>query len=367
MDFATLSDTPLELATASEGVEVSEHPVARLGRFRDPRYGKFAITLAMYESWARNLAESQNGRVAIDYDHLAERSGGSTKAAGWITKLRLEGDRVMARIEWTPEGAEAVRNRYYLFVSPSFVEHYKDEQGTDRGPALLGVALTNRPFLQKGMPALSLSKGADEMVEGSFGEAVEETSGAEHEPGAIVPPRMPELSKIAEALSLSADSDEDAILAAIADATKEPDEPKTLAEQAESEGKVVLSRDEVTQLQADAKRGKEAADELLEQKFELAYSKALDEGRIDAVDETKADWHALYEAAPEKTLARIAALPKLARTTGRSSGHTEEAPDGVDEESFLLNRKVEARMGEKGEDYMTALAAVIDETERVAA
>lgn len=326
MDFATIVDIPLALAADGDAPPVTRHPVAKLGRYKDPRYGRFAITEADYLGWVKNLRAAQNGRIPIDYDHLAERQGGSTKAAGWITDLQLEGDKVMGQIEWTPDGAEAIRNRYYLFVSPSFVRHLKGEDGADLGPALLGVALTNRPFLAKGMPALSLSKLADELANtiSLSVEGLSEGIGFAESEASDSPRRMADspYAKIAEALSLSADADEDAIVAAIAEATKAPEETKTLTEQAESEGKVVLSRDEVTELQADAKRGKEAAEELLENKFELAFGKALDEGRIDAAEETKTDWHALYEAAPDVTLARLSKLPALVRTTGRSSGHS---------------------------------------------
>ncbi|MGH2954870.1 MAG: phage protease [Thermoanaerobaculia bacterium] len=342
--FSTVLDAPTQLAEPTDkGPVVSEHPIARLGRFRDPRYGKFAIDRRQFESWQRNLAETQNGRLAIDYDHHAERQGGSTKAAGWITELRLDGDKVMARIEWTPEGAEAVRARYYLFVSPSFVSDYRDESGASKGPALLGVALTNRPFLQKGMPALSLSRESL-----GFAESDPEPPPAPGGSGDS-PPRMPDLAKIAEALSLDKEADEAAILAAVSELSREP-EPVALSKQAEAEGKVVLDKDALDQLRSDAKAGAEAKEELFNQRFELAYDKALSEVRVDAKDETKADWHALYEAAPDVTLARLDALPSLANTEGRGSGdrtNTEPEFEGepADEERVELDRRAR--------DYMT--------------
>jgi hypothetical protein len=60
-------------------------------------------------------------------------------------------------VEWTPKGATAVRDKSYLYISPTYTAHYKDQHRIDRGRALLGAACANRPVL-RALPTLSLSR-----------------------------------------------------------------------------------------------------------------------------------------------------------------------------------------------------------------
>ncbi|MFW6087006.1 MAG: phage protease, partial [Myxococcota bacterium] len=76
----------------------------------------------------------------VDYQHASEfrrqdGSGVEAPAAGWITELNIvrEPDAarpqpgVWGRVEWTPRGGEAVRNREYRFLSPAFL--FRKENG----------------------------------------------------------------------------------------------------------------------------------------------------------------------------------------------------------------------------------------------
>ena len=163
-------DTPLMLDDSANGPATTQIVVAKLGKYQDKRYGTFQITPDDYEGWRANLNDSFNGRVPIDIDHAPEKGRG-TEAAAWITNLNLDGDKVLADVEWTPLGERAVKERRYLYISPTFVQNWKDETGKARGRALIGAALTNRPFLRRDMPALTLSE-----------EAIEETTLAENLP-----------------------------------------------------------------------------------------------------------------------------------------------------------------------------------------
>lgn len=390
--LAFVCDAPTSLAEDGDAV-TSEHPIARLGTYRDPRYGRFQITRKDYDGWVRNLAERQHGRIPIDYDHQAERSDGSTKAAGWITGLRLDrkdgAEYVVASIEWTPEGAEAVRNRYWLYVSPTFTQHYRDEQGKDIGPTLLGVALTNRPFLRQGMPAISLSEqlaGAELPAAEPEQQVIITTAGTGGNGGTLVAtsgvgsgtgtvrlvfdsPAVTDLSKIAQALQLDADADEAKILTAVRELAKpDPADTKTLAEMAKAEGMIVLSATDHATLEADAKAGRDANTKLFLRDFHDAYDKALNEGRLDAKDETRAEWLELYEAVPETTLKRLAELPKAVNTTAQgAAGAPGDVPEGHDPDRYRLDQRARQIMGEKNCDYMTALDEAVAETERVTA
>jgi hypothetical protein len=151
----TLADVP-KLKPGAPAI--SRIAIARLDdKLQDPRYGKFAITQQDVDGWTQNLAETFGGRVAIDFDHSSDRGRG-TRAAGWITSIGQVGKLVTADVEWTPRGARAIRRGDYRYISPTFVGRYVDEHGQNRGRALLGAGLTNRPVLRAGMPTLSLSR-----------------------------------------------------------------------------------------------------------------------------------------------------------------------------------------------------------------
>lgn len=145
------------------------YTVARLGQFKDRRYGSFEIGRTDFDEWSRKLTGVFGGEVAIDTDHAADR-GQSSRAAGWIKGLELatdeHGERVDAKIEWTPYGERLLRDREYRFFSPTFVDALKDEQGKNIGKALIGGALTNRPFLRRGMKPLTLDSGTFEAEDG---------------------------------------------------------------------------------------------------------------------------------------------------------------------------------------------------------
>lgn len=163
-------DAPITLGdTLTEGPSRSRIVVAKLGKYQDKRYGNFQITREDYDGWQRNLSKSFNGRVPIDIDHAPEKGRG-TEAAAWITNLDLDGDKVLADVEWTPLGERAVKERRYLYISPTFVQDWKDETGAKSGRALIGAALTNRPFLRKDMPALTLAEGDEAMEETTLAE-----------------------------------------------------------------------------------------------------------------------------------------------------------------------------------------------------
>lgn len=155
LSFSTFADAPIDLA--AEGTVTKRIQIAEIGKFRDPRYGSFEITVADVDSWTRLLADEFQGEVPIDYDHNTDKAGPTgSKAAAWIKSIVQDGVNVLADVEFTPDGAESVRNREYRYISPTFVADYKDKLQKSRGPALLRAALTNNPFLRD-MPAISLS------------------------------------------------------------------------------------------------------------------------------------------------------------------------------------------------------------------
>lgn len=91
----------------------------------------------------RSMAAAPGGVLLVDFGHGVQgRADRRSDAAGWITGMQVEGDRVMASVEWTPAGADALRNRSYRFISPVFYNR------SDREVVLItGAGLVNEPAL----------------------------------------------------------------------------------------------------------------------------------------------------------------------------------------------------------------------------
>ena len=102
--------------------------------------------------------------IVLDWEHSTEikaPAGEEAPAAGWITELNVVTEEgagrvpgIWGRVEWTPRGADSVRNHEYRYVSPVFV-FTKASTELDR---LLNAALTNRPNLE--LTALNREHGA---------------------------------------------------------------------------------------------------------------------------------------------------------------------------------------------------------------
>ncbi len=157
LSFITDAPDPSTLAAAAaDDVLSSRIQVAKCGAFKHSRYGRFKVTAQTIDSFTQNFAAGvPTDRLPIDRDHEPDK-GGSTAAQGWITQLHPEKDALFATVEWTPAGVQALKDRMFRFISPTWSMNFTDETGEARGPTLLGAALTSRPFFS--MPAVSLSR-----------------------------------------------------------------------------------------------------------------------------------------------------------------------------------------------------------------
>ncbi|MDP1674415.1 MAG: phage protease [Burkholderiales bacterium] len=137
-----------------EGKRTSWVTITRTGNFTDPRYGKFSITRDMLLAMVSNFDKRAYGQdIFIDVSHKPDNG-----AAGKITKLTVEGDRLRALVEWTEFGVSAIRERGFVYLSAEYHENFKDnEKGERHGPVLLGAGLTVRPVI-KGLDPIQLSE-----------------------------------------------------------------------------------------------------------------------------------------------------------------------------------------------------------------
>jgi hypothetical protein len=120
--------------------------VTRTGQFWDPRYGEFEITPAMLAEMVRNFNQRTYGQdIFIDVAHKPDEG-----SAGRVTRLRVEGDRLLADVEWTPYGRQAITERGYQYLSAEFIDNYVDnERRQAHGALLFGAGLTIRPVIKR--------------------------------------------------------------------------------------------------------------------------------------------------------------------------------------------------------------------------
>lgn len=213
--FYTFASLPTEV----EDGTTTWVQVMKSGAFSDPRYGEFDIDASLMDSMVANF-DRLSRAVPFDYDHSFAKSGDS-RAAGWIRSLQRRGSAkaatLWAEVMFTRAAVDAVKSGEYRYVSPEFTRNYVDETGTEQGPALLAVGLTNRPFLE-GMAEVALSTG-----------------GAVYLHTKEIPTVDPK--QLAQMLGLPADTPESVILAKAA-------EFKQLAERAPAADQVVLSAED---------------------------------------------------------------------------------------------------------------------------
>ena len=126
--------------------------------------------------------------LPIDYEHQADdperAKNGPIPAAGWITDLELRANGIWGHVRWTDTVANMIQDREYRFLSPTF----KYTPVTRKVMALSGAGLVHKPNLH--LTAL----------------ASEEST---------MPDQDENLSAIAKALGLPAQSDQSEILTAI--------------------------------------------------------------------------------------------------------------------------------------------------------
>lgn len=357
-----ITDAPQEV-TLADNSATSQVQIAKTGVFKDPRYGTFKITLADFNKWIANfqMLNRDGGRegLPIDIDHAPEKRG-DTEAAGWVKRVTIRGSELWASVEWNSLGMQLISDKRYKYLSPSFVGNYKDESGKEYGSALLGVALTNRPFLSMATVNLSAAAFADEVEEDTraYSQSV-----------------MPELTKIRQALKLPDDADEATILAKVAELEEPATTPVSLEDQAKAEGKFILSADQFASLSQQASEGSAAAKQLTKMTFDTKYDKLLSEGKV--LPAQRELYEKMYEADATSTVALLDSLQPVVNISpvGAGGGSDDAGVDGAlarsikkEADGFLLDgdrNKLHERAlklsAERSIDYGEAVIAAAEE------
>ena len=150
---------PVEIVLSENGKPPEWVQVTRTGKWVHTQYGKFEITLDTLQAFKKNFDDKVLG-IDIAYDY-AHQSG--LEAAAWFRELKIEAGRLLARLDYTPKGAEKIASKEFRYSSADFEFNYKDpETGKNFGPVLKGAAFTNRPFIKGMAPTIELHEFTEE-------------------------------------------------------------------------------------------------------------------------------------------------------------------------------------------------------------
>lgn len=298
-DFLTLKGGEVDVGGAPEVISVLPfgHVVSQKGEF-DVDEESLA---AMKEQIAQRGVD-----LVVDYEHQT-LTGERAPAAGWVKELFAEDGHIKARVEWTIPAKQYLENKEYRYLSPVITVRKSDNKAT----GLHSLALTNTPAIAGMTPIVNSS---------TF-------QGGETNMNELI-------KKIAAALGLGEDADEEQILTALSACVEENKALKEAAEGGKAPGKKP-GEDGKPEDQDDGIVANKSVCELLGLKAgastaDVAASimalKGGVDGRVKALEEKLADRDA--EEAVELALKNGKITPAQ---RGWAKGYALKSPDGFKE------------------------------------
>lgn len=142
-DYLILKGAQVALEGAPEII-----PVLPLGRVSSSK-GDFTVDEESFRAMKAQIIQ-RGVDLVVDYEHQTLK-GVEAPAAGWVKELKLEDGRIVAEVEWTPRGAEYLKNREYRYLSP--VVNVRKADGKAVG--LHSLALTNTPAIEGMAPIVN--------------------------------------------------------------------------------------------------------------------------------------------------------------------------------------------------------------------
>lgn len=126
--------------------------VLSVGKVKHQLYGTIDLSQQRLQKFIENFKSKVRGtELDVDYDHKMDPSKGR-KAAGWIKDLQLRSNGLWAKIEWTEEARQEIKNGHYKYISADFHDSWTDQEGKEHNDVLAGAGITNRPFLKDMVP-----------------------------------------------------------------------------------------------------------------------------------------------------------------------------------------------------------------------
>lgn len=274
------------------------------------------------EKAAKELLEKFNRRqndLVIDYEHQT-LTGAEAPAAGWIKALSydpLQG--LWADVEWTPRGAEYVKNKEYRYLSPVI----RIRKSDNRAVELHSAALTNDPAIDGMVPIAN--KAGNKNKEDEMEEFLE---------------------KLAKALGLGEDATEDTVLEKCTNLMK----PKTVVAHTDVlqlldakedatlddvKGKIMALKNPAGYVKAEELEALKK--QLVEKETNDLVEMALKDGKISPAQK---EWALEYaRTAPESFKKYVAMTAKGAAVpTGALAGGKPAKPAAEDETEMQVNK-----------------------------
>ena len=303
-DFLTLKGGEVDVGGAPEVISVLPfgHVVSQKGEF-DVDEESLA---AMKEQIAQRGVD-----LVVDYEHQT-LTGERAPAAGWVKELFAEDGHIKARVEWTIPAKQYLENKEYRYLSPVITVRKSDNKAT----GLHSLALTNTPAIAGMTPIVNSS---------TF-------QGGETNMNELI-------KKIAAALGLGEDADEEQILTALSACVEENKALKEAAEggkKPEDQDDSIVANKSVCEL-LGLKAGASTADVAAS----IMALKGGVDGRVKALEEKLADRDA--EEAVELALKSGKITPAQ---RGWAKGYALKSPDGFKE--FLEKAPQAVPMSEIG-------------------
>jgi cation transport regulator ChaB len=146
-----------------ENIPNARIPSFRLSKFNHPWYGEIEFT----ESDLRSVIDNFHGDVVGNELSITATHKGE-EAVGWIKDLERRGSQVDILPNMTKEGLELLKSKKYKYASIEYQKNFVDpETGASMGPTLVGLALTNKPFInrQDAITVMSMDDFNDEELE----------------------------------------------------------------------------------------------------------------------------------------------------------------------------------------------------------
>lgn len=169
MVIANDDGQPNRITADSTGSLPESIEVLRVGMWRTPYHGDIMIMPEDLDAYVNNfndgVARADDGKMGLPINFAHESW---EKAAGWMTELYVQGQSLMAKVEWTEAGKQGLTNGEWKCFSPEFcpagrggwVDPLDEEKYIDN--VLEGGALTNIPLFRNMKPIMaSASFGED--------------------------------------------------------------------------------------------------------------------------------------------------------------------------------------------------------------
>lgn len=327
--------------------------LASPGEYLGHWQGEYTLTMEDLE----NMVSNADARlpVMVDYNHAsldAERAPDPALAgvaAGWIDELRIEGETLKGRIEWTDRATELIEADEYRYLSP-VIDLYAVHPNTGNpiGAVLDSVGLTNRPFFQDQESVRSNARGSSDIIrtapvsvrafrntsntngpdaapgEEGEGEADRDDSSNEPTPNSTMADNSL-LKRLVDIVPGLATEDE---LAALHETEKVVENSKkfenaqdTIEELREQNDKL---QEEIEELKSEREDRQEEKQEAREQKDEELLEQAVNDYKIDKSE--RDTWKKRLKNNREGARMALNSIPSGAAKPGKSVEEPEEDP-----------------------------------------